>query len=133
MNDINQITYWWSIISTIIGIILLGITIWSVAVNKKEKERKIAQVKIWQHYANGISLGLKRIVYDANTSRYTDLKDITSAVWSVEASAFSLYFSLYEERTIPEDEYKQEQKIMRENINKKDQFTSSNSDIDKKI
>lgn len=129
MDKFNQLTFteWWSIISTIIGIILLIVSVWLLVANKKERERRTAQVKIWQHHANGISLGLKRIVQDANTNFYSNLKDVTSAVWAVETSAFSLYQSLYEERTITEDEYKQEQKEMREELKNKNQSNLKNS------
>jgi hypothetical protein len=52
---------------------------------------------------------MKRIVADVNTGLYSSVKDVCNAVWAVEASAFALYQSLYEERVVSEREYKQQQ------------------------
>ncbi len=84
--------------------------------NRKEKERRNAQVKIWMQQANGISIALQRIIQDRWQGLYSSLKDVVNTVHAVEASANSLFQSLYEERTITEDEYKEEQKRFRESF-----------------
>lgn len=83
-----------------------------------EEQRHKAQVKVWHNAANGISLGMTRIVIDANQDRYTALKDVTSSVFALQAAAFSLQQSLYEERAIDEKEFISEQKELREELKK---------------
>lgn len=121
MENINSLLFWWSVVSTVIGITLLIGDVVLFVLNRKEKEHKEDQVKIWQQDANGVSQGLKRIVMDVNQGRYTAVKDVASAVWSLEASAFALQQSLYEERAMTEDEYKEQQKRIREEVMKTQQ------------
>jgi hypothetical protein len=116
VEAINNTLFWWSIISTIIGIILTVISIGLAVYSWKEARGKKDQVKIWQHQANGISVGLSRIVSDVHQGLYTDKKDVTSAIWAMQMQAFSLYQSLYEERTVSEKEYARRQQEMYEEI-----------------
>ena len=88
------------------------------ATAESEKQRKKDQVKIWMQDANGINIGLQRIVRDNFDKRYTSKNDIANSVWSLQASAFALYQSLYEERCVTEDEYKQSRQELREQIKK---------------
>lgn len=118
MENLNSFLFWWSIISTIVGITLLIGDVVLLVLNRKEKDHKKNQVKIWQQDANGISQGLKRIVIDVNQNNYSGVKDVASAVWSLEASAFALQQSLYEERAMTEEEYKKQQKELREEFMK---------------
>lgn len=118
METVNTFLFWWSIISTFVGVLLLIGDAVLFVLNRKEKDHKADQVKIWQQDANGISQGLKRIVIDVNQDRYSAIKDVASAVWSLEASAFALQQSLYEERAMTEEEYKQQQKELREELKK---------------
>ncbi|QHO63151.1 hypothetical protein [Candidatus Chazhemtobacterium aquaticus] len=108
----------WTIFTTVFGIISVGINIWQFSAARKDAEHKKSQVKIWQQDANGISTGLRRIVVDVNNNMYSAVKDVANAVWTLEASAFSLYQSLYEERLVTEEEYKARQKEFEENLKK---------------
>lgn len=102
-----------SIILTLAGIILLFFNVWQYLQGQKEKEIIKSQVRVWMQSANGISLGLKRIVADNLSSRYSTTNDVCNAVWSLETSASSLYQSLYEERVMTPEEYrKRQQKIL---------------------
>jgi hypothetical protein len=107
---LNVITFWWSVIATAIGLVIAGVTIWQISSSRSEAKRKKDQVKIWQQDAHGISQALRRIVEDTDRGKYTGKKDVANAVWSVESAAFSLYQSLYEERAVTEEEYKQRQR-----------------------
>lgn len=106
---------WFSIVSLIINVILIVYSYGLYIASKKEKESRNAQVKIWMQYANGITHGLQRITANFLENLWTKKEDITGAVHSLEAVSFSLYQSLYEERVISEDEYKEEQKKIRDN------------------
>lgn len=106
---------WFSIVSLIINVILIVYSYGLYVASKKEKESRNAQVKIWMQYANGITHGLQRITANFLEDLWTKKEDITGAVHSLEAVSFSLYQSLYEERVISEEEYKEEQKKIRDN------------------
>ncbi len=96
--------------------LLLCFSIWQTASARNEEKRKKDQVKIWMQQASGISNGLSRIVQDNLDHRYSSTNDMANAVWSMQANAFSLYQSLYEERCLSEDDYKMEQKELRQNL-----------------
>jgi len=102
--------FWWSVVSTILSIILLCFSIWQYQKGQNQEEKIKAQVKVWMQDANGLSIGLKRIVGDNLAKRYSTTNDVCNAIWGVEASAFALYQSLYEERCVTEEEYKARQK-----------------------
>lgn len=108
----TEIFFGWSIISTLIGI-------WQFFENKNQKEKIKVQVKVWMQDANGISLGLKRIVRDNIDKRYSTTNDVCNAVWAIESSANALYQSLYEERCVTEEEYKIRQKKIADMVEKK--------------
>jgi len=110
----QEFIFWWSVVSTILSVILLGVSIWQIVEGRKQKERSNAQVKIWMQNANGISLGLRRIIQDNIDKRYSKVNDVCNAIWALEASAFSLYQSLYEERAVTEKEFKEKQKRLEE-------------------
>ena len=105
--------FWFSIVSFVINIILTmaGVALW--VGNRQEKQRRNAQVKIWMQIANGISQALARIIQDKWSKLYSEAQDVVNAVNAVEASSFALYQSLYEERTITEEEWKREQMDIR--------------------
>ncbi|MDD5032855.1 MAG: hypothetical protein PHC85_01945 [Candidatus Pacebacteria bacterium] len=102
--------FWWSIVSTFIGVILLCFSIWQYKDGKNQSGKIRAQVKVWMEQANGLSLALQRIVADNLSKRYSTTNDVCNAVWALQISAFSLYQSLYEERCVTEEEYKARQK-----------------------
>ena len=102
--------FWWSIISTLIGLIFMAISIWQYWENQSELKKNKAQVKVWMQDANGIRSALQRIVQDNLSKRYSSTNDMGNAVWSIEATAGSLYQSLYEERCVTEEEYRARQK-----------------------
>jgi hypothetical protein len=110
---------WFSVISLGFNVILGFVAIWQLKDARSEKNRKKDQVKIWMQEANGISLGLQRIVRDNLDTRYSSTQDIANAVWALEASAFSLRQSLYEERCVTEEEFKQQQKLFQEQLEKR--------------
>jgi len=118
-------TFWWSVISTIIGVILLCVTLWQTKAARDEKKRSNSQVKIWMQDANGISLAMQRIIRDNLDGRYSSTNDIANAVFALQTAAFALYQSLYEERCVTEKEYKEQQKKIQEEFEKLKQPTTS--------
>lgn len=106
----------YSIIATVVSVLLLLVDVWLLSANKKDQEKKNSQVKIWQQDANGLAMGLARIVGDVDAKRYSSVQDIANTLNAVHASAFALYQSLYEERTYTEQEYKQRQKKLEEEM-----------------
>lgn len=111
-----DIFFWWSIISTLIGLILALVSIWQYWSSRSQKEKMKAQVKVWMQDANGISQALNRIVSDNLYKRYSSTNDVCNSVWAVQSSAASLYQSLYEERCVTEEEYKQRQRKLSDYI-----------------
>ncbi|HVZ58698.1 MAG TPA: hypothetical protein VG935_03035 [Patescibacteria group bacterium] len=110
--------FWWSVVSTILSVVFLGVSIWQVVDNRKQKERSNAQVKIWMQDANGVTQALARVIQDNLAGRYSSTNDVCNAIWAIHASSFALYQSLYEERAITEDEYKEQQKEFKEQLKK---------------
>lgn len=114
-----------NVFTIVFGVISVGINIWQFSAARKDAEHKKSQVKIWQQDANGISVGLKRIVNDVSSNMYSGVKDVANAVWALEASAFSLYQSLYEERSVTEEEYRARQKEFEEHLKKERGITGT--------
>jgi len=109
-----EITYsWWSIISTILGIIFLLGNVVQFISNKKEKEIHKSQVKIWQHHAAGINHGLYYLIAK---DRFSSVADIQQAIMAIQPSTYSLFQSLNEERLFSEQEIKEKQ-LAREKAN----------------
>jgi hypothetical protein len=108
--------FWWSVVSTVIGILLLCFSLWQVKSAIDERRRNAAQVKIWMQDANGIQNSLQRVVIDNLGKRYGTTDDMANTIWSLQATAFALYQSLYEERCITEEEYKEMQRELREHV-----------------
>lgn len=115
----TNFSFWWSIVSTILGIILLCVSIAQYYKNRNQEEKIKAQVKVWMQDANRISLALKKIVSDNLAKRYSSTNDVCNAVWAVESSTFALFQSLYEERCVTEEEYKARQKKIADEIEKR--------------
>jgi hypothetical protein len=107
---------WWSLLSTVIGVILAGVSIWQYIENRDQKEKVMAQVKVWMEGANGVSQALQRIVRDNIDKRYSSTDDVCNAIWAVQSAAFALYQSLYEERCVTEEEYRARQKKLWEKL-----------------
>lgn len=116
--DINQINLVWSVISTIIAVGLFGWDIWQLASSRKndelqlkEKQLHKSQVKIWQHFANGISTNLLLITEAIRTNKLDNLKaqEFGEITKGIQASANALYTSLNEERLFTDEEIKQRQ------------------------
>lgn len=105
---------WWSVVTTILSLIFLGVSIWQIVEGRKQKERSNAQVKIWMQDAAGVSQGLQRIIRDNIDKRYSTTDDISNAIWALQACAFSIYQSLYEERAVTEKEFKERQQRLEE-------------------
>lgn len=122
----NELIFWWSIASTILNVGLLLISAWLISADKEREKRKNSQVKIWQQDANGLSQSLKRMVRDVHDGLYSSTQDMANSIWALEAVAFSLYQSLYEERCVTDEEYKDLQKEFAE-IWKKSQNSQAES------
>ena len=101
--------FWWSVVSTILGVLLLCFSIWQYKEGENQKEKIKAQVKVWMQQANGLQQSLNRVVNDNLNKRYSSTDDVCNTIWAIERSAFSLYQSLYEERCVTEEEYKEHQ------------------------
>jgi len=110
-NLVNQIL-------TIIAIVLFGWDIWQLASSRKNEEIQLkekqlhkAQVKIWQHFANGITHNLVQITNAIKSKRMETLKtdELGAILEGLQASAHALYTSLNEERLFSEEEIKQRQ------------------------
>lgn len=112
----EKFLFWWSIVSTLVGVILLIISVWQYWKSRSMEVKLKAQVKVWMQDANGISTALNRIVGDNLQNRYQTTNDVCNAIWAVQSSAFALYLSLYEERCVTEEEYKARQKKISEHI-----------------
>lgn len=103
---------------SIIGIILLCWDVWQLSEAKaksklmlKEKELHKSQVKVWQHFANGINHSLITLT---EALRQGKMQNLTTAgmeemLRSVQANSNALYTSLNEERLFSEEEIKQRQ------------------------
>jgi hypothetical protein len=109
--------FWWSIVATIISLFLLCFSIWQHLSVESEVRKGDAQVKIWMQDANGLRAGLQTIVVNCivppnqqATSKYSSVNDVGMAVYAFSSAAQALYQSLYEERCITEEEYRQQQK-----------------------
>lgn len=110
-NLVNQIL-------TVVAIVLFGWDIWQLAssrkneeVQLKEKQLHKSQVKIWQHFANGISHNLLVISEAVRGGKLDNLKaqEFGEVIKGIQASAYALYTSLNEERLFTDDEIKQRQ------------------------
>lgn len=106
------------VVSLIANIILIIVGVGLTIANWKADKRSKSQVKIWMEQANGVHISLNRIVIDKWNGLYSNINDVVNAVWVVQASAFSLYQSLYEERVLTEKMYIKEQLEQREFIKK---------------
>jgi len=105
----------WSVISTILGVILLVWDFYMLGESKKQKEifnkeKEIhkSQVKIWQHYANGISNSLLNLDFSIDKDPQSN-KNTQQAIKALNTVSFFLYKSLNEERLFSEEEIKQQQ------------------------
>lgn len=97
--------FWWSIISTISALLLLIWDVWQLSASRKEKGIHKSQVKLWQHHANSISIGLLLI----QQGQFENPDAMKVSVGAMQNVAQSLYKSLNEERFFTEDELKEQQ------------------------
>lgn len=133
-NEINQLFFWWSILSTLLSVIFIIVSIWQYFKSKTQEDKNKAQVKVWMQDANGISQALNRIVNDNLYRRYTSTNDVCNAVWAIQSNAAALYQSLYEERCVTEDEYKARQKKLADIVDKEQlEKLQTKKDSDKKV
>lgn len=107
-----------TVLSLVINVLLIIISVALTVIAWKDKKNNKSQVKIWMEQANGIQNALQRVISDKWQGNYSTINDITSAIWSVHASAFSLYQSLYDERVTTEKEYKERQAQIKDKIEK---------------
>ena len=71
----------------------------------KEKEIHKSQVKVWQHHAHGIQMGL----FVTTVGKYTAVDDLRESIKALHQDAQSLYESLNEERLFSDAEIKERQ------------------------
>lgn len=117
--------FWFSIISLAINVILIMFGVGLLVANRKERERRNAQVKIWMQGANGVQEALQRIIQDKWNNLYSSVQDVVNTINAVHSSAFAVYQSLYEERALTEDEWKKEQAELRDRIRNPNQQQNS--------
>ncbi|EKD63835.1 MAG: hypothetical protein ACD_51C00183G0005 [uncultured bacterium] len=79
----------------------------------KEKEIHKSQVKVWQHHANGIEMGL----FLASNGKFSGVDDMKETIKAIQPEAASLAKSLNEERLFTDEEIKDRQ-IKQENEQK---------------
>lgn len=104
--------FWWSVISTILGIIFLVINVAQLVAYVKEKnlilkEKEIhkSQVKVWQHHANGIEMG----IFVASLGKFSNVEDLRECIKAIHQNARFLTQSLNEERLFTDEEIKAKQ------------------------
>lgn len=105
-------------VSIILNVILVIVSVGLAVAAWKDNQKKNNQVKVWMEQANGVSQALQRIINDRWNGLYSSVGDITNAVHAVQASAFALYQSLYDERILEEKEVKKHQMKIREKLDK---------------
>ncbi len=108
----ENFSFWWSTISTLLGVIFLMVNIAQLVAYVKEKslilkEKEIhkSQVKVWQHHA----FGIQRALFVVTLGKYSSVEDIRESVKALQQDAQSLYTSLNEERLFSDEEIKQKQ------------------------
>lgn len=116
--DINLINLIWSVISTLIAVVFFAWDIWQLASSKKNEELQLkekqlhkSQVKIWQHFANGINhnlLAISGAMRDEKLDKFK-AREFSEVITGIQATANALYTSLNEERLFTDEEIKQRQ------------------------
>ncbi|GEM_PF-1551507 len=104
--------FWWSIVSTILGVVFLVANVGQLVayikekgLTLKEKEIHKSQVKVWQQHAFGIQRGL----FVVTLGKFSTVEDIRESVKAMQQDADSLYKSLNEERLFSDEEIKERQ------------------------
>lgn len=97
---------WWSIVSTILNVILVCFSIWQYLQAENQKTRTKSQIKIWMQDAKGIVTALKRV----QSARHSKTSDACNSISMIESSANAMYQSLYEERVVKEEDYQETEK-----------------------
>ncbi|HCC06372.1 TPA: hypothetical protein DEP94_03385 [Candidatus Nomurabacteria bacterium] len=112
MENFNNFLFWWSVVSTVFGVLFLIANVAQLVAYIKEKslilkEKEIhkGQVKVWQHHAQGVQMGL----FILTQGKYSTVDDLREAVKGLQQSAQSLYISLNEERLFTDQEIKDKQ------------------------
>lgn len=118
-----DIFFWWSVFSTVLGLFFLGANVAQFVVSLKEKEIHKAQVKVWQHHANGIQYGL----FVATLGKYSTVEDLRESVKAVHQSAAALFTSLNEERLFSEKEIKEQQMAKQKADQERQEFAEAQS------
>lgn len=102
----------WTVVSTILSVIFLITNVAQLVAYKyekslvvKEKEIHKGQVKVWQHHASGIQMGL----FVLSLGKFSSVDDLREGVKSIHQEATSLFNSLNEERLFSDDEIKEKQ------------------------
>lgn len=104
--------FWWSAVSTVLGVLFLIANVAQLVAYIKEKslilkEKEIhkGQVKVWQHHAFGIQRGL----FVITLGKFSAVDDLRESVKALQQDAQSLYTSLNEERLFTDEEIKAKQ------------------------
>jgi len=117
-DSVNQFTFWFSVVAALLDVLLLTWGVWQAASSQKDKEVQLkekelhkSQVKIWQHFANGINHNLLMIWQAASSKKLDKLKPVEfgEIIKGIQSSTHALYTSLMEERLFTDEEIKQRQ------------------------
>lgn len=68
--------FWASLVTTVLSFGLVVFSVWQYKEGQKQKDKVKSQVKVWMQDANGISQGLKRIITDNLSGRYSSTNDV---------------------------------------------------------
>ncbi len=109
MENKKDLLFWWSIVSTILSVLLLMWDVYQFGENRRTKDIHTSQVKIWQHFANGINNGMMEINDGLDKGKFSSTQDVQIAIKSVLPETYALYKSLNEERLFSEEEIKNQQ------------------------
>lgn len=103
---------WWSVISTVLGVLFLIANVAQLvaylkekSLIQKEKEIHKGQVKVWQHHARGIEMGLFAI----SSKPFESINDLKTSIVAMQQCATTLHTSLNEERLFSDTEIKERQ------------------------
>src|SRR3989344_1098417 len=99
----NNLSLWWSIVSTIIGIGLLVWAIYERIGATKDRADIKASIRNWQHQAKGLSSAISRLKYsclskddNAVWGLFSDKKDVGISLDALHSVSESMAQSLYE-------------------------------------
>ena len=104
----------WTVISTMLSVVFLIANVAQLVAYRyekslvaKEKEINKGQIKVWQHHASGIVMGLSLL----SSGKFSSVEDLKEGMKVAHEQVISLVDSLNEERLLSEDEVEEKQFI----------------------